>query len=145
MAFSISQPLLELMRAASVRPERVDQLMERRIARGDDTILRPGAHYTRLVRQATGVPVVSLARRNRHLLMTIESRQPFWTYIEHSRNACLLSLPAQIPETAKLALIGRASQCLAVIGTPLDDIRIAGFDDDPRWTVARLQPEWWKI
>lgn len=139
----ISRPFLDLLDLADVSPERVNAVIDRRLARGDDTRMRPNEYYPTLLRKVTGVPVVAISRRSMHLLMSIESNKPFWHYHERNRNRCTLVLAADIPSTLHAALIGRGSGQLAATSSCLGQIPITGFiDDDPCGTNALLRPAW---
>ena len=142
MSFLISAPLLKLCQASGAHPERINAVVDARLARGQDTRMRPGDHYPSLLRRKTGVPVVGVARASRHLLVEIESRHPHWRYRERTRNQCTLWIPATVPETLKIALVGRPARALVLTIDIIDDLKIGALADDGDWTRVSLSPDW---
>jgi hypothetical protein len=143
MSYDISRPALAIMTMAAVLPNRINAIIDGRIWRGLDAALRFNHHYPRTLRQRTNIPVVGIARKNRHLLLSIESRSPFWTYYEYSRNDCWLAVGVEVPDLLQSALTGEALGRLINTGTPVDAVEITGFHRERAcWTEVRLAPGW---
>lgn len=144
-AFSMSQVARDLFEAAGVNPRRVNDVIERRLRRGHEALLRPGHHYTSLVRRVTGSPLQLIARRNRHLLIHIESRSPLWCYEERSRGECVFHLPKRFPATLSSAAAGRPFSALVGGLAYLADRPIVRIEPDGDWTEVAVDAGWSKI
>jgi hypothetical protein len=88
------------------------------------------------------VNVVGISRASGSLLLSVESREPLWRYYEVSRNRCLLTFFATVPETLKDALVGKPAGRLVATHKVLDDLPIGAIEQDGAWTLAILKPEW---
>jgi hypothetical protein len=147
VTYWISQALEDLLSNANLDAGKLNAVIERRLVREDDARMRPGDYYPRMIRKRTGMPVVRISRRHRRLLAVVESRSPFWSYNEYSSNCCELRFWAWIPETMKIALVGRIAGHLTATTPVVDVLPIAAFNDPPwsaGWIEARLAPVWRK-
>lgn len=141
--FAISQPAEALLRSAAIEPEAVNDVMDRRAADRRETFLRPGHPYPVLVRRRTGVPLMTIARRRRHLYIVVEWSRPLVRYVEYARDDCRLLLLADLPAAARLASVGGPLD--RIVGTP--DFLADASCADIRWadpfTEVSLQPFRW--
>lgn len=105
--FAFSHVAGALFAQTGLDPRRVDRAITRSLRLGGDARLRPGAYHPRQIRHATGFGVVEIRRQQLHLLVTIENREPFWSYKEHGRTACEFRCSKVLPETISDSVIGR--------------------------------------
>lgn len=107
----LSAALLGLLRQASLTPEQVDAAIDVLARRWTHAMLRAGSPLLQALRQATGINVVTIARRHHRLLLEVDTRhegQRQWHYHELGRHRTVLTCRTTLPHTLAAATVGRA-------------------------------------
>ena len=142
----LSDPLLNLLRQSPLGPVDIDASLDGLAGRRDVAKLRPGDAAIDDLRQATGLNVVEVGRRQRRLLMRIEElTNPGrgWAYREMSLNNCIFTCQGTIPDVCKLALIGRPLSSLFEPHPALNNVRIKHVtESDDGWSEVHFDPDW---
>ena len=143
--FTLSEPFEAMLCAASVSPARLNDVIDQRLAKRREAVLRPSHPYLVQVRQRTGVPLMMVLRRRRHLLIEVESRAPFWRYKEIGRHNCRVLIEGSIPETVASAAAGERLGKI-VDGLPiLAKVLIGSITSVYGFIEVEVQPGWRKI
>lgn len=135
-------PAQRLLRSAGIKPADVNDAFDRRAAARAETFLRPGYPYPALVRKRTGVPLVTIARRRRHIYVVVEWRDPLVRYVEHARDDCRLIILKQLPASAQLAACGEPLTRLVYPPSFLDGLYCTEILWVDPFTEVRLRPAW---
>lgn len=112
----LSRPLAAILSSVGLAVEDVDDAISGQIARGLAPLLRPGHPHIRKLADATGLNVMSVARRYHRLLVEIEQKSQqgiWWIYREHNRATADFMCSVVVPDTAAVALGGRPLRDLA--------------------------------
>lgn len=120
----------------------MDKAIQRRVDLGQDAGLRPSHYYPARVCRATGVPIRSVSRAQRNLLIEVENHRPFWRYSERSRGDRAFWVPVGVSETVASALIGRPLSSLVDTPAPLAGLIIAGVAAEDGGTRLGLASGW---
>lgn len=142
--FFISNVLLDLLVTAGISPRRLNAAMDRRVGRGITTWMNGRDRLPKLIAGACGVPITSISRMNRHLLVRIESLDPHYHYHEYAKRHCMLRVPGLVADGLHPALIGGPARRLALVIPSIDDLVIAGVEtrEVSGVTEALLAIEW---
>jgi hypothetical protein len=143
--FTLSTPFEEMLHAASIDPARLNDVIDRRLAKRREAVLRPSHPHLVQVRQRTGVPLMMVVRRRRHLLIEVESRVPFWRYKEVGRSNCRVLIEGSVPETVASAGAGKRLGTI-IGGLPiLANLLIGSITSAYGFIELEVQPDWRKI
>ncbi|MGP7795596.1 hypothetical protein [Sphingomonas sp. CLY1604] len=142
--FFVSSVLLDLLGRADVAPRRLNAAMDRRVGRGLATWMNEGDPLPKLIARACGVPITSLSRANRHLLLRVESLDPHYHYHEYTKGHCILRLPGLVADGLHPALIGGPARRLALVMPSIDDLVVTAVETRAASgvTEASLTPDW---
>lgn len=126
--FFVSSVLLDLLGTAGVSARRLNAAMDRRVGRGIRTWMDGRDRLPKLIADACGMPITSISRANRHLLIRVESLDPHYHYHEYAKRHCMLRVPGLVADGLHPALIGGSARRLAVVMPAIDELVIVGVE-----------------
>lgn len=146
MKRQISEPTLGLLAASGLSATEVDDAIDRLVAAQKATLLRKPHDIIQRIADQTGINVVGIARKSRHILIEIEQRKggaAWWQYREHSPRRCIFSCRGQVPATIGTALNGvlleqLVKPAIAMSGTTIGSV---GSTTDG-WLTVEVAPTW---
>lgn len=146
MKRQISEPTLGLLVASGLSATNVDDAIDRLVASQKAALLRKPHDIIKQIADRTGINIVGIARKSRHILIEVEQRKAdaaWWQYREHSPRRCIFSCRGQIPETIGTALNGALLEklvrpAIAMSGTTIGSV---GSTSDG-WLTVEVAPIW---
>lgn len=144
--FHMSSVLKQMLDASDVEPCTLEMAIAARIRRRMPHMCEVD-HFPRMLARTTGAVVTKLWRKNRYVLLQLNSRGLY--YRESNATECSAIAPGELPHTAMTAALGRRLQEVVELG-PLDaalgPCRIAAAG--PAWEGATrfaLEPRWLRV
>ena len=111
-------------------------------------MLRKHHPLVRQIEQTTGINVVQIARKSRHLLIEIEQQcsEPSWVYRERTPRNCNFSCAGDLPSTIELALQGVLLEKLVIPTAEMGKttINYVGETGDG-WLSVDVMPNWYSF
>lgn len=146
MKRQLSGPAVELLERSNLPPSEIDAALDALVQNKAGAVLYHNHPVVQHIAGSTGLNLVQIARKSRHLLIQIEQQNdhgPLWQYREQTPRSCTFACKGQIPLTAQSVLPGKPLSTLATTPLGMDQVIINQvIDDSGGWVTVSVTPPW---